>query len=117
MKTKDLFLRACALCPQEPNEFLGAVGDGVRELLTRYPSGLLAADGAESDVHPPASLDDDCGLDELYFSSLVGFAVAKKRGDAAALSDARASADRAYRSKWRRAARHARVTHTEGGGF
>ncbi len=111
MKTKELFLRATALCPMEIHEFIGHLGDAVRALLARYPTSLLAA--GDGEIAAPRSLEEECGLHPLYSGALILGVLAGKRGEATARTAFLEEADAVYRALWRRAAVGCR--HTAGG--
>ena len=107
MTTKQMFLVACETCPMEQNEFLLQLGATVRHLLSRYPTSLLCGAG-DGEIKSPRSLNEECGLHELYSGTLILGVIAGKTG---AESDRRAfleEAEATYRTLWRRAARGAR---------
>lgn len=109
MTTKQMFLLACELCPMEQNEFLLHLGGAVRTLLSRYPTSLLCREG-DGEIKSPRTLDEDCGIHDLYGGALLQGTIAGKTGED---SDRRLfleEADATYRNLWRRAAHGKRHT-------
>ncbi len=110
MTTKQMFLVACELCPMEQNEFLLHLGGAIRTLLSRYPTSLLCRAG-DAEIKSPRSLDEECGIHELYSGALLSGVIAAKSGSEADRRLFLEEADATYRNLWRLAARgkrHAR---------
>lgn len=110
MNTKELFFRARERCPMAQDEFLGALGDCVRALLARYPTGLLAREG-DGSIAAPATLEEECGLDPLYDSALLCGTIAGRTGKEEDRAAFLTEAEHAYRACWRRAARGRSLAH------
>ena len=104
MTTKQMFLVACELCPMEQNEFLLHLGGTVRTLLSRYPTALLCRAG-DAEIKAPASLDEDCGLHELYSGALLQGVIAAKTKDERDRILFLEEAEHTFRNLWRLAAR------------
>ncbi len=107
MTTKQLFLVACELCPMEQNEFLLHLSGAVRTLLSRYPTSLLCRAG-DAEIKSPASLEEECGIDDLYSGALLQGVIAAKTKSEADRRMFLEEAEHTYRTLWRRAARGAR---------
>ena len=101
-------MRARELCPMEQVEFLGYLGDCVRTLLARYPTGLLARAG-DGSIQAPETVDEESGLDPLYDQALILGAVAGKSGKSEDADKFTREAELAFRTLWRRAARGKRL--------
>lgn len=106
MNTRDLFLRAAALCPLDEAAFFGHLGDLLAYLAARYPLSLLTDRGA---LVPPTTLDEECPLSSIYFGALVRGLVARVSGSERDEAQFRAEAEAAYISCWRAAAARRRV--------
>ena len=109
MTTKQMFLLASELCPMEQNEFLIHLGSTVRALLSRYPTSLLCREG-DGEIRSPRSLDEECGIHDLYGGALLQGVIAAKTGEERDRRLFLEEADATYRNLWRCAARGKRHT-------
>jgi hypothetical protein len=114
MTTRELYLRVLATCEMSESDFLIYLGDVVRSLLALYPTALLCRAG-DAIIGPPASLDEESGLDPLYDGALVAGVVACKTGDSGARATFLSEAEHAFRKLWRAAARRRRDRKGEAG--